>query len=172
MRPVGAAIFLLRKSPLSRCSAWAMFGWRGPLALAGDLPRRPAEHVQQERAHLGVGQLDGPRAQRQTLVLLARAGGEVEGVGQLLRRQPLDRVARVLDVAPHRPRCPSRLQRAELVGPAVQDRPQQVLQVVLVRDEVLRPGRRAVPGCWPGWWRACRRAARPGRGPSCSPRSD
>ena len=26
IRPVGAAIFLLRKSPLSRCSAWAMFG--------------------------------------------------------------------------------------------------------------------------------------------------
>ena len=50
---------------------------------------RPAEHVQQERPHARVGQLDRPRAQRQAGVLLARAGGEVEGVGQLLRRQPL-----------------------------------------------------------------------------------
>ena len=45
--------------------------------------------VQQERLHLGVRQLDRPRAQRQAGVLLARAGGEVERVGQLLRRQPL-----------------------------------------------------------------------------------
>ena len=59
-RPVGSAIFLFRKSPLSRCSAWAMFGCVVRSHSQVICRGRPAEDVQQERLHLACPAAGSP----------------------------------------------------------------------------------------------------------------